>query len=374
MAFQPRSRALVAVAGGALLAAASALPARAEMPCPVVSLKSARGVIGEEHSYKVTGRCEKNWSKSETSWAGWKSKTTNLYMGMNISGSTSWNRKTGIAKESISFTGLNASSPTGKRVVRGVCSQDPFLMDPPGVAASCHSIEAQAEVISGPTLELLTEKTFWLGRRIGLAEAQALSQQAAAAPPPPAPPAPKKLPPGLKDARAATSSQSAKQPIAPLASAVKLAMLKPTPVAVEAEALLAAGKATVRGGALAAQPMREFGAGWSDGAQLFWHSGDVGAVLDLVVDVPVAGRYSLALYLTRAPDYALLQLEVDGARSVTFDGFAERVEPSGPVRAGSFDLQAGPRRISLMILGRHAQSTGHFAGVDRIELLPVGGS
>jgi hypothetical protein len=367
MAIRSRARVVAAFAGALALTGAGAA-ARAAMPCPVVSLKGATGVIGEAHGYQATGRCEKKWSKTETSMAGFVSSTTNLYMGLEFSGKASWNRDTGLAEESLSFQGLSPNSPTGKRTVSGICSQDPFLIDPPGGAASCHSVTAQAKVSSGPLYEFLVEKSFWLGRHFALAEAQALSQQAAANPPKTAqPPPPKKKPPALKDAKADEKQKAA------LATAVLAAMPKPAPVGLEAEAMLGASRAFAHGGAVAAQPMSGFGAGWSGGSQLFWSGGQVGSWLDLVIDVPASGSYSLALYLTRAPDYAQLKVEVDGESGVRFDGFSKRVEPSGPVRVGTFELQAGPRRVRLTITGKHADSRGLLVGVDRMDLLPVGG-
>jgi hypothetical protein len=141
---------------------------------------------------------------------------------------------------------------------------------------------------------------------------------------------------------------------------------------VEAETLLAAGKLQIRGGQTAAQPMTGFGPGWGGGAQLFWYGGAVGATLDLLVDVPSTGSWSVEVDLTRAPDYARVQFEVDGNRVLDrFEGYAPQV--SGPVTVplGTFALQPGPRRVSLVIVGRDRASTGWLVGVDRIRLRPV---
>ena len=64
---------------------------------------------------------------------------------------------------------------------------------------------------------------------------------------------------------------------------------------VEAEQLVKANKALVNGGKVAVQPMAGFGPGWSGNAQLFWSGGAVGAVLDLLVDVPAAATYAVEL-------------------------------------------------------------------------------
>jgi hypothetical protein len=355
-----------ALGAAALSTAAGAGP----LPCQSVSLKGATGVIGEKHGYTVTGSCLKEWA--ETTTKPFSSSSTNHSISLDFAGKLSWNRDTGEAKESISFKSGNSETPTGKRVVTGVCTQDPFLKDPPGGAASCHSVQAQAVVESGPTLQLLTEPSFWLAKKIALIEAQSLSQQAAskptATPPPPAqPPAPKPQVPRLKASQAAGSQQAA-------IAGVVAALPKPGPIGLEAEGMLAAQKAFAHGGSVAVQSMRGFGNGWSGGAQLFWSGGQVGSWLDLVVDIPAPGTYSMAIYLTKAPDYAQVQVEVDANKALTFDGFSSRVEPSGPVRGGRFELQAGPRRVRLTITGRNAGSSGLLVGVDRVDLIPVQGS
>jgi hypothetical protein len=140
-------------------------------------------------------------------------------------------------------------------------------------------------------------------------------------------------------------------------------------VSVEAEGLLAQGKVTLRGGRAAPQAMAGFGPGWSGGGQLFWSGGARGATLDLLVDVPQAGTWSVELGLTQAPDYGELQLEVDGrAVPARFDGYAPRVTGPVTVRLGAFPLRAGARRVSLMIVGKNRASTGFLVGVDRVLL------
>ena len=142
---------------------------------------------------------------------------------------------------------------------------------------------------------------------------------------------------------------------------------------IEAEALAASGAIQLAGGQAGAQAMAPFGNGWSGAEQLFWRDGSVGAVLDLLIDVPASSKYALEIYLTRAPDYGQLHFEIEGHASPTvFDGFAPQVLPSGPVQLGTFPLAAGQRRVSLKIIGKHAQSTGHFVGIDKLRLYPAG--
>ncbi len=140
-------------------------------------------------------------------------------------------------------------------------------------------------------------------------------------------------------------------------------------VEVEAESLLVPPRYQLRGGEAVPQPMTGFGSGWGGGAQLFWRGGAVGAVLDLLVDVPTAGRWSVELWLTSAPDYGRLAFEVDGTKALLgFDGYTPSVSGPATVSLGTFTLQPGPRRVSLMITGKAPASSGWLAGVDRVRL------
>jgi hypothetical protein len=143
-------------------------------------------------------------------------------------------------------------------------------------------------------------------------------------------------------------------------------------LAIEAEALARSGAIQVAGGRADVQPMGGFGRGWSGGEQLFWSGGGVGAWLELTFDVPVAAHYVVEMNLTRAPDYGQLNFAIGGqASGVTFDGAGPGVEPSGPVRLGAFSLPAGANAIRVTIIGKHARSSGYFAGIDTLRLVPT---
>ena len=45
---------------------------------------------------------------------------------------------------------------------------------------------------------------------------------------------------------------------------------------------------------------------------------------------------------------------------------------SGPIQLGTFPLQAGKRRVSLMIIGKYGQSTNYYVGIDKLRLYPAG--
>lgn len=141
-------------------------------------------------------------------------------------------------------------------------------------------------------------------------------------------------------------------------------------IAVEGEAFVASKKFLVNAGKVEVQSMTRFGKGWSRDAQLFWSGGATGAVLDLMVEVREAGRYNVELHLTRAPDYARLKAEVEGqASQVSPDPYSPTVLPPAPWQLGTFTLRPGTRKVSLMIVGKHPQSTNYYVGIDRVRLV-----
>lgn len=348
--------------------------------CSDVTLKGASGVIGMKHGYAVSGHCRRSFTKTETSLGS--STSYNYAFDVEVSGKLTWDRKTQVATEYLKFSGTSsASGPVqGVRLASGTCSQDPFLKDAPGGKGSCKNLDVKAEIKVGKTPSEVLEKSLWLTRSIALVEAQALSNEAGQKP------APKPQP--SQDASGKTASRRAAEerpgPVvaqsggptavaraAPAGAAVAAARALPG-VGVEGETLAKAAKFQANAGKVAVQPMTGFGPGWSGNEQLFWSGGSVGAVIDLLVDVPGAGMYALELYLTRAPDYARLKLEVDGqAAAVTLEGYAPKVTAPVAVQAGTFSLKSGQRRISFMIVGKHPQSTGYLAGIDRIQLIPA---
>ena len=147
---------------------------------------------------------------------------------------------------------------------------------------------------------------------------------------------------------------------------------KPGPISYEAEALMTLGVVANSLEAPMAQHMKSFGEGWSGGAQLFWPARAVGSRLTLKVPLLVPARYEVDAYLTRAPDFGILQFEVGGEElPVVFDGYAPQVEPSGRIHLGTVALQTNTGSLTVRVVGRNEASSGHFAGIDRIVLLIV---
>ena len=53
---------------------------------------------------------------------------------------------------------------------------------------------------------------------------------------------------------------------------------------------------------------------WSNDAHLWWIEAKPGDKLDLALPVKQAGKYRLGMQLTKAPDYGIVQLYLDGQK------------------------------------------------------------
>jgi hypothetical protein len=313
--------------------------------CHALKLKGATGVPQDKiHTYDFSGTCNINVVKSSgpvvlktvpavasATWNGSKhefTETFHVLANVHVAGSISEGNTTYNAAADVT---------AGEVISSFRCDDDPLLSSKAACLVASHSNLSGFSPFSNPAKKqsrpLLKGKTT-------LAEASALSKQGG---------------PQLHKIPLEALAQGKSNP--------------PARMLVEAESLLASRKYLVNGGKIAVQEMTAFGPGWGGGRQLFWSGGSPGAVLDLVVDVATPGRYEVTLFLTRAPDYGNVQVEVDGKRSpASFDGYARRVVQSGAVRAGMFQLPQGPRKISLMIIGKSPQSTNYYVGIDRIVL------
>lgn len=315
--------------------------------CSGLKLASAAGVPGSAaHQYAFKGTCKKYFvykseegetsqSAVETLWAEAKAK---------------WNGQANTLEEVVLLENPQGPySGTVSTILK--CAKDPIIYK-----TSClvfkHENTTKWEPFSDAALR---QKRPILQGKTTLKEAEALSKKQATTQSPPPPPvqAPEKQ---LKKPSQSHSAGGT-----------------PTMFTVEAEQLVQAGKASANGGKVVVQPMAGFGQGWSQNAQLFWSGGAVGAVLDLTIDVPAASAYAVEVYLTRAPDYADLKIEIDGKPSpVTFSGFAPAVMAPNPMQAGKFSIQPGARKVSFMISGKYQQATNYFVGIDRIVFYPAG--
>ena len=140
--------------------------------------------------------------------------------------------------------------------------------------------------------------------------------------------------------------------------------------AIEGEKLKILGKT---GGNPQEQDMTGFGGQWSNDAHLWWIEAKPGDKLDLALPVKQAGKYRLGMQLTKAPDYGIVQLYLDGQKlGDPIDLYHESVIPTGLLAMGEHDLTAGEHKLTVEIVGANDKAIKNYMfGLDYVKLDPL---
>ncbi len=128
----------------------------------------------------------------------------------------------------------------------------------------------------------------------------------------------------------------------------------------------------VTAGSATPQPMGGFPADhWSDDSQLWWTGGKPGDRLDLSFQVQKAGDYNLYLALTKAVDYAIVQIRLDDQKlGEPIDLYnAPDVISTGLKNWGLQKLAPGKHTLSFEIVGANPKAVpAHMVGIDVLQL------
>jgi Domain of unknown function (DUF1929)/PKD domain len=109
---------------------------------------------------------------------------------------------------------------------------------------------------------------------------------------------------------------------------------------------------------------------WSGNAQLFFKATKVGDYMVLTINVPTAGTYDLSAVMTKARDYGIVSLAVDGAQlGQPFDGYNSYVTIKNAVDFGSVQLSAGAHKLTFTLVGKNPSSINYFVGIDYLLLM-----
>jgi D-arabinan exo alpha-(1,3)/(1,5)-arabinofuranosidase (non-reducing end) len=141
--------------------------------------------------------------------------------------------------------------------------------------------------------------------------------------------------------------------------------------ALEGEDLRVIGRS---GGKTERQDLASYGHDvWNGDAHLWWTGAKPGDTLDLAVPVKEAGSYRLTAQLTRAVDYGIVQLSLDGkALGGPIDLYRKEPGPSGPLDLGVHQLGAGDHTLRVTITGAGERAKkAYMFGLDYLLLAPV---
>ena len=111
---------------------------------------------------------------------------------------------------------------------------------------------------------------------------------------------------------------------------------------------------------------------WSDHKQLWWREGKPGDKLVLELPVASAGKYRLVANLTKAIDYGIVQLSLDGEPlgepiDLINDGVIHKVFP-----LGTHQLTAGAHQLVVEIVGINPKAVKRYMfGLDYLKLDPA---
>ena len=128
-------------------------------------------------------------------------------------------------------------------------------------------------------------------------------------------------------------------------------------------------------GTAAPQGMGGFTASrWSGDQQLWWTGGQPGSTIELKINAPAKGRYQIVTALTKAVDYGIVAIALNGKDLVSGLDLYEpgRVISTGPLLLGEEDLAEGPHTLTITIQGTNPAAVKQYmVGVDYLLLRPV---
>jgi hypothetical protein len=124
------------------------------------------------------------------------------------------------------------------------------------------------------------------------------------------------------------------------------------------------------GGEAAPQDLTGFGSGWSNDSHLWWTRAKPGDKLDLALPVKDAGKYKLTARMTKARDYGIVQIYLDGQKlGDPIDLYNPDVVPTAVLNWGTHELTAGRHKLSLEITGANEKADkAYMAGLDYVKL------
>jgi hypothetical protein len=121
------------------------------------------------------------------------------------------------------------------------------------------------------------------------------------------------------------------------------------------------------------QAMDGFTGDWSNSSQLWWTDAKPGDRLDLALPVAKSGNYQISAQLTKARDYGVVQVYVDGSKlGSPIDLYNSEVVPTGPLKLGTQTLTAGDHKLTFEITGANAAEVkAYMVGFDYVKLDPA---
>ncbi|MHB8900580.1 MAG: DUF2961 domain-containing protein, partial [Thermoguttaceae bacterium] len=118
------------------------------------------------------------------------------------------------------------------------------------------------------------------------------------------------------------------------------------------------------------QGLTQFGKSWKNNDQLWWTGAKPGDKLEIALPVDAAGTYDVSVVLTKARDYGIVQLSLDGNKmGQPIDLYNPAVIPTDPIPLGTVELAKGEHVLGVEILGKNDKADpSYMFGLDEVKL------
>lgn len=120
------------------------------------------------------------------------------------------------------------------------------------------------------------------------------------------------------------------------------------------------------------QDMRGFPEGvWSCGRQMTLFAGKNGDSATFELSPAEEGVYSLFLFATKANDYGIMEISLNGGKPVLVDCYFTDVVNSGEIALGEAETKDGKIIMTVRIVGKNKNSRGTLLGLDYLLMQKI---
>jgi len=106
---------------------------------------------------------------------------------------------------------------------------------------------------------------------------------------------------------------------------------------------------------------------WSRNAQLWWRDGKVNDTLTVEFDMDKAGEYDVTLGITKAIDYGVFRIEINGETKAESADFFNQSVVARDIKLGPCKLLKGKNKLKATIIGANPSAVKkHMFGLDYI--------
>ena len=112
---------------------------------------------------------------------------------------------------------------------------------------------------------------------------------------------------------------------------------------------------------------------WHNDEQLWWTGAGPGASLSWPCPSTKPGTYEVSVNLTKARDYGIVQLYLDGKKAGRpIDLYNPQVVPTEPISLGTHQLAEGPHKLTVEIVGANPQAVkSYMFGISEVDFKPM---